>query len=128
MLNTENGVFIGNTFYLFQDIRDDMFSSNPEYEQLRELGRQIMQSDPSKVEQVQSQLAKVNQLWERVQAQLGQQHQNYSGIANLWQTYNDSKQGVGRMLEDVSPLVDKQLACSSQVDVKRSLDQHKVSL
>lgn len=42
-----------------QDIRDDVFAHNPEYEQLRELSRQIMHADPSRSAQVQSQLAQV---------------------------------------------------------------------
>lgn len=45
-----------------QDIRDDVFARNPEYEQLRELGRQIMHADPSKSAQIQSQLAQVRQV------------------------------------------------------------------
>lgn len=45
-----------------QDIRDDVFARNPEYEQLRELGRQIMHADPSKSAQIQSQLAQVRQI------------------------------------------------------------------
>nr|KAG5692778.1 hypothetical protein BaRGS_009394 [Batillaria attramentaria] len=108
-----------------EDIRDDVFARNPEYEQLRELGRQIMHADPSKAAQIQSQLGQVSEAWERVQAKLGEQHQYYSGIANLWQTYNDSKQSVGRVLEDVSPLVEQDIAFSNQNDVKRALDQHK---
>ncbi|XP_076442566.1 muscle-specific protein 300 kDa-like isoform X3 [Babylonia areolata] len=108
-----------------EDIRDDMFSHNPEYEQLRELGRQIMHADPSKSTQVQSQLAQVSEVWERIQKKLGEQHQYYSGVGNLWQTYNDAKQGVGRVLEGVTPLVEQDIAFSNQADVKRSLDQHK---
>lgn len=70
----------------------------------------------------------VNEVWERVQSKLGEQHQYYSGVANLWQTYNDAKQGVGRILDDVSPLISQDIAFSNQADVKRSLDQHKVGL
>lgn len=103
-----------------------MFSLNPEYEQLRELGRQIMVSDPSKLSQIQSHLAQVNETWEKVQAKLGEQLHNYNNVANLWQSYNDAKQGVGHVLETVSPLVEQDIAFSNQADVKRSLDQHKV--
>ena len=46
-------------FSVFQDIRDDMYTHNPEYEQLRELGRQIMNSDPSKAASIQQQLGQV---------------------------------------------------------------------
>ena len=70
----------------------------------------------------------VNEVWERVQSKLAEQHQYYSGVANLWQAYNDAKQGVGRILEDVAPLVAQDIAFSNQADVKRSLDQHKVCL
>ena len=70
----------------------------------------------------------VNEVWERVQSKLAEQHQYYSGVANLWQAYNDAKQGVGRILEDVTPLVAQDIAFSNQADVKRSLDQHKVCL
>ncbi|XP_025103982.1 nesprin-1-like isoform X4 [Pomacea canaliculata] len=108
-----------------EDVRDDMFSLNPEYEQLRELGRQIMVSDPSKLSQIQSHLAQVSETWEKVQAKLGEQLHNYNNVANLWQSYNDAKQGVGHVLETVSPLVEQDIAFSNQADVKRSLDQHK---
>ncbi|XP_041351119.1 nesprin-1-like [Gigantopelta aegis] len=108
-----------------KDIRDDMYAYNPEYEQLRELGRQIMQSDPSKAQSIQTQLADVNKAWESVQALLGEKHQNYSNVANLWQQYNDSKQGVARVLADVEPLVNQDIAFSDQKALKKSLDQHK---
>ena len=47
---------------MFQDIRDDMYTHNPEYEQLRELGRQIMNSDPTKAGAIQQQLGQVRKL------------------------------------------------------------------
>ena len=115
-------------FYNYQDIRDDMYAYNPEYEQLRELGRQIMQSDPSKAQSIQAQLVEVNQAWEGVQGVLGERQQVYSSVANLWQQYNDSKQGVSRVLSDVEPLVDQDIAFSDQKALKKCLDQHKVSI
>ncbi|KAL8590280.1 hypothetical protein ACOMHN_006396 [Nucella lapillus] len=71
-----------------EDIRDDVFASNPEYEQLRELGRQIMHTDPLKAGEIQAQLAQVSELWEGVQSKLGEQHQYYNNVANQWQAYN----------------------------------------
>ncbi|KAK7104412.1 hypothetical protein V1264_019133 [Littorina saxatilis] len=110
-----------------EDIRDDVFSRNPAYEQLRELGRQIMHADPSKAAQIQAQLGQVNKEWEQVQGKLGEQHQYYSGVANQWQAYNDAKEGVSKVLEDVSPLVEQDIAFNNQADVKRALDQHKTA-
>lgn len=109
-----------------QDARDDLFSMNPEYEQLRELGRQIMQADVSKGAAVQGQLSDVNGAWDQIQALLAQKYQTYSGAANLWQTYVDSKLGVDKTLDDVEPLVTQDIAFTSQAEVKKSLDQHKV--
>ncbi|KAL3874933.1 hypothetical protein ACJMK2_037885 [Sinanodonta woodiana] len=108
-----------------EDIRDDVFAYNPEYEQLRELGRQIMQADPSRSSTVQGSLSKVNDAWDTVQALLGEKHQQYSSVASMWQQYMDAKQGVVRVLEDVQPLVEQDIAFSSQPDVKKALDQHK---
>ena len=65
-------------------------------------------------------------MWERVQSKLGEQHQYYSSVVNLWQTYNEAKQGVSKVLDGVSPLAEEEIAVSSQNDVKRSLDEHKV--
>ena len=109
-----------------QDVRDDVFACNPEYEQLRELGRQIMQADPTKGAAVQGNLASVNEAWDGVQGMLGEKLQQYSTVANLWQQYNDTKQGVVRTLEDIDPLVQQDIAFTSQPEVKKSLDQHKV--
>ncbi len=103
-----------------------MYTSNPEYEQLRELGRQIMQSDPSKAQGLQGQLSEVNQVWEGVQAAIADKHQYLNSVGNLWQQYNEAKTGVVRVLDDVSPLVNQQIAFSNHADVKKSLDQHKV--
>ena len=68
----------------------------------------------------------MSEVWERVQSKLGEQHQYYSSVANLWGTYNEAKQGVARVLEATTPLVKQEIAFTSQADVKRSLDQHKV--
>ena len=103
-----------------------MFACNPEYEQLRELGRQIMQADPSKGAAVQGHLANVNESWDGVQGMLGEKLQQYQAVAGLWQQYNDTKQGVLRTLDDVDPLVQQDIAFTSQPEVKKSLDQHKV--
>ncbi|GFO48198.1 nesprin-1, partial [Plakobranchus ocellatus] len=108
-----------------EDIRDDMYTHNPEYEQLRELGRQIMNSDPAKAAAIQQQLGQVSAAWEEVQGLLADKHQQYSGVANMWSQYNDAKQGVMRVMEDVTPVVNQDMTFSSQGDVKKSLDQHK---
>ena len=103
-----------------------MFACNPEYEQLRELGRQIMQADPSKASSVQASLGQITKAWDGVQAQLGDKLNNYTAVANAWQQYNDLKQGVIRTLDDVDPLVGSDIAFKTQPEVKKSLDQHKV--
>lgn len=103
-----------------------MYANNPEYEQLRELGRQIMQSDPSKAAALQTQLSEVNQVWEGVQATIAEKHQYLNSVGSLWQQYNEAKTGVVRVLDDVNPLVNQQIAFSNPADVKKSLDQHKV--
>jgi hypothetical protein len=69
----------------------------------------------------------VGEVWERLQSRLGEEHQQYSSVANLWQTYNDAKQGVSRVLEDVGPLTKQDISFNNQADVKKALDQHKVS-
>ena len=64
--------YLYNDYRFLQDIRDDVFASNPEYEQLRELGRQIMHADPLRAAQVQAQLAQVKSiycLWHRMNIQ-----------------------------------------------------------
>ncbi|KAK6181528.1 hypothetical protein SNE40_009363 [Patella caerulea] len=108
-----------------EDIRDEMYVLNPEFEQLRELGRQITQADNEKYPAVQSQLAQVNEAWDRVQAQLGDKQQYYASIVNMWKQYEDGKQGVHKVLEDVQPLVNKDIAFNNPDDVKKSLDQHR---
>lgn len=86
-----------------------------------------MQADPSKSSAVQSKLTKVNESWDGVQALLGDKLQYYSGVANAWQQYNDMKQGVMKTLDDVAPLANADITFTSQPDVKKALDQHKVS-
>jgi hypothetical protein len=67
-----------------EDIRDDVFARNPEYEQLRELGRQIMHADPSKAAQIQSQLAQVsvNPIWFADDINSNSNHSNKINIKN----------------------------------------------
>lgn len=86
-----------------------------------------MQADPSKSSAVQSKLSKVNESWDGVQALLGDKLQYYSGVANAWQQYNDLKSGVVKTLDDVAPLAKADVSFTSQPDVKKALDQHKVS-
>ncbi|CAL1544282.1 unnamed protein product [Lymnaea stagnalis] len=106
-------------------IREDVFSNNPEYEQLRELGRQIMHSDPNKAAAIQQQLGQVNAAWEEIQGLIADKHQQLNGVANMWQQYNDAKQGVLKIVDDVDPLLQQDLAFNNQADVKKSLDLHK---
>lgn len=108
-------------------MREELYTHNPEYEQLRDLGRQIMQADSGKAADVQSTLNKVNEAWENVQAVLAKKQQYYSGVSTLWQQYNDSKQGVTRSLDEVAPSVEQDLTFLNQAEVKKSLDHHKVS-
>lgn len=86
-----------------------------------------MQADPSKSSAVQGGLAKVNESWDSVQALLGDKLQYYTSVANAWQQYNDLKQGVQKTLDDVAPLVESDIVFSSQPEVKKALDQHKVT-
>ena len=86
-----------------------------------------MQADPSKSSAVQSGLSKVNESWDGIQALLGDKLQYYTSVANAWQQYNDLKQGVVRTLDDVAPLVEADIAFSTQPEVKKALDQHKVT-
>lgn len=111
----------------FQDARDDLYSHSQEYEQLRELGRQIMNSDHQRGSSVQGHLSEISKAWEHLTNLLGQKHQQYSGTANLWQQYVDAKQNVGRVMESVTPLVKQDITCKSQPEVKKALDQHKAS-
>ena len=85
-----------------------------------------MQADTTKGGTVQGHLSEVNQAWDQLTALLGQKHHHYSGVANLWQQYNDAKQGVARVLEDVQPLVEQEMMFKTQPEVKKALDQHKV--
>lgn len=115
-----------NILLCIQEARDDMYAMNPEYEQLRELGRQLQQADNIKGGNATGSLRQVNEAWDQVQALLADKHQTYSGVANLWHQYNDSKQNVGRVLEDVDPQVQQEMAFTSPDEVKKALDQHKV--
>ncbi|KAK3089086.1 hypothetical protein FSP39_000625 [Pinctada imbricata] len=97
-LDTGNEIYadeVGEMKNKLKDARDDLYTYNPQYEQLRELGRQIMQADTTKGSTVQGHLSEVNQAWDHLTALLGQKHQQYSAVANLWQQYNDAKQGNG---------------------------------
>uniref|UniRef100_A0A2C9KCB0 Calponin-homology (CH) domain-containing protein n=1 Tax=Biomphalaria glabrata TaxID=6526 RepID=A0A2C9KCB0_BIOGL len=109
-----------------ESIREEVYSHNPEYEQLRELGRQIMHADPTKAAAIQQQLNQVSAAWEEIQGIIADKHQQFNGVANLWQQYNDAKQGVVKIVSDTDPLVQQDLAFNNQEDVKRSLEQHKV--
>ncbi|KAK0046935.1 nesprin-1, partial [Biomphalaria pfeifferi] len=106
-------------------IREEVYSHNPEYEQLRELGRQIMHADPTKAAAIQQQLNQVSAAWEEIQGIIADKHQQFNGVANLWQQYNDAKQGVIKIVSDTDPLVQQDLAFNNQEDVKKSLEQHK---
>lgn len=103
-----------------------MYAMNPEYEQLRELGRQLQQADPTKGGNATASLREVNKVWDEVQAVLADRHHTFSTAANLWQQYNDNKQNVGRVLEDVQPQVQQEMTFTSPDEVKKALDQHKV--
>ncbi|ESO86156.1 hypothetical protein LOTGIDRAFT_167389 [Lottia gigantea] len=108
-----------------EDVRDEMYALNPEYEQFRELGRQIMQADVDKSPIVQTQLNQVNEAWDRVQSLLGDKHQTYTSYVNLWMQYNDAKSGVNHVLDDIDPVVRQDIAFNNPDDVKKSLDQHR---
>ncbi|KAH9507324.1 hypothetical protein Btru_056910, partial [Bulinus truncatus] len=106
-------------------IREEVFSHNPEYEQLRELGRQIMHVDPSKAAAIQQQLGQVSAAWEEIQGIIADKHQQFNGVANMWQQYEEAKQGVMKIVGDIDPLVHQDLAFNNHADVKKSLEQHK---
>ncbi|KAL5008450.1 hypothetical protein ScPMuIL_014031 [Solemya velum] len=108
-----------------EEIRDDVFIHNPEYEQLRDLGRQIIQTDPRKSTAIQGQLGEVSEAWETIQALLTEKQQYYNSVTNIWQQYNDAKHGVVRVLDDLDPMVEQDVIFTTQPEVKKSLDQHK---
>lgn len=118
--------YFKNMLLFIQEARDDMYAMNPEYEQLRELGRQLQQADNIKGGNATGSLRQVNEAWDQVQSLLADKHQTYSGVANLWHQYNENKQNVGRVLEDVDPQVQQEMAFTLPDDVKKALDQHKV--
>lgn len=68
----------------------------------------------------------INAAWEDIQAMIADKHQRFNGVASIWQQYTDAKQGVMKIVDDVQPLLQQDLAFSKQEDVKKSLDQHKV--
>lgn len=69
----------------------------------------------------------MNSDWETVQTLVAEKQQLYSGIANTWQQYEDGKQVVMKIAADLDPQIQQELAFTNQADVKKSLDQHRVS-
>lgn len=69
----------------------------------------------------------MNLEWETVQSLLAEKLQQYTGVINNWQQYSDAKEGVARIMADMDPLLKQELAFTNKNDVKKSLDQHKVS-
>lgn len=86
-----------------------------------------MQSDVAKGPTVQGHLSEINKAWECLTTLLGEKHHQYSSTSSLWQQYVDAKQNVGKVLEGVAPSVKQDIACKSQAEVKKALDQHKAS-
>ncbi|BFZ08024.1 hypothetical protein BsWGS_11063 [Bradybaena similaris] len=106
-------------------IHENLHLHNQEYERLRELGRQIMASDPAKVAAVQQQLGQMNADWEAVQNLLVEKQQLYNGIAHTWQQYNVGKQRITKIVADMNHLVKQELSFEQQDDMKKSLEHHR---
>lgn len=87
-----------------------------------------MRADSSKAPEVQAMLKQLGDEWQSTQTTLAAKQEQYDGIVSLWQQYNDSKQGVGRVLEDVDPVISQGNPCDSQEEVKKALDKHKVKM
>lgn len=87
-----------------------------------------MRADSSKAPEVQAMLKQLGDEWQSTQTTLAAKQEQYDGIVSLWQQYNDSKQGVGRVLEDVDPVISQSSPCDSQEEVKKALDKHKVKM
>ena len=108
-------------------MQDHVYEHNPQYQKLREQGRQLMQVDPSKVALVQGCLGNVEHQWESLQGGVTEKLQNYTSVSGQWSQYLQTKQQVDKVLDDVQPVVDTPLAFSNQAEVKKVMEKCKVS-
>ena len=97
-----------------------------QYEELRELGRQLMLADPTRMLQAQSALNSVDSQWESTQALIGEKQGHVTTVTNLWQQFNDARGSVNKALGNCEPVTDGDLVFHDQDQVRLTLDQYKV--
>ncbi len=100
---------------------------NPDYEELRELGRQLMVADNSHMSLVQEAFTMIDQELEHVEGMTGGQLQTAGSVLAVWQQYTDTTSTVSRLIHHLQPLLQQQDTFNSQRQLKQALDKHKAS-
>ena len=110
-----------------QKLEAELHTHNPEYAELRDIGRQLMQADSRNLAQVQETLGTVESHWESTQTAISDKLHYIASILHLWQQYEDTHTLTCQTLTQVQPVLQESLVLSSQHDVKKMLDKYKVS-
>ena len=107
-------------------MKEKLLSHSPEYEELRELGQKLLDADSPRAAAVQEALTNIEREWELAHTRLHDKLQTDQRALGLWKQYEDSKATVIKAVEHVQPLVEEELVCLSQADLKTTIDKIKV--
>ena len=107
-------------------LENQLDGHNPDYENFRELSRELVSSDPANMARTQNALGSVEGEWERLQTLLAEKGSLTNKVATQWQQYTDSKNTVNKVLSNVEGVLSEEEAHTNQPEVKHSLDKYKV--
>jgi len=97
-----------------------------QYEELRNLGRELMTVDPSHVLEAQSALNAIDNQWEAAQVMISEKQGQANAVIDMWQQYNEARGSVSKMLDKCSPMIESDPPSQDQLVVKQTLEKYKV--
>ena len=85
-----------------------------------------MAADHSKQASVQENVNEVENEFENLQALIGEKIHHQGELIKLWQQYEDGRQAVQKVLNQVTLITAEDVVCETQAEVKATLDKVKV--
>jgi hypothetical protein len=110
-----------------KDCETALQTEAPQFEEFRDLGRQIAAMDNLKSQRVQKDVGEVEAAWDRLLQLLESRVTSAATVAGVWNQFAESSATVQKVLKNVQPVVEQEMKFSSQADVKHALEQVKVN-
>ncbi len=111
-----------------EGIRQELESHAPQFEDFRDLGRQLMTADESHAGKIQTGLSTVETQWDSVHSLIQERQQHIALVLTQWEQYSETRVTVVKVLTSLEPTLHGDLSFDNATAVRDTLDKYKVSV